>query len=88
MPSGFGQLAAALLSPVPAVGDGVIDAFPKVSTEFAKTQFGAYDKSVLLGGVPVVAAPVFSLLEPRHQHRARSHRADQRRRPGEFTARR
>lgn len=59
---GFGQLAAALVSPgsspVLAVGNAAIDASPEVLTEFAKNQFGTYDKSVLLGGMAVVIAVI------------------------------
>ena len=59
---GFGQLVAALLSPVSspflAVGDTVINYSPEPVTEFAKVQLGTNDKPILLSGMAVVIALV------------------------------
>ena len=59
---GFGQLLAALLSPVSspflAVGDTVINHSPEPLTEFAKVQLDTNDKAILLSGMAVVIALV------------------------------
>lgn len=59
---GFGQLVAALLSPVSspflAVGNTVINYSPEPVTEFAKIYLGTNDKPVLLSGMAVVIALV------------------------------
>ena len=58
----FGQLVAALLSPVSspflAVGNTVINYSPEPVTEFAKVYLGTNDKPILLSGMAVVIALV------------------------------
>jgi DMSO/TMAO reductase YedYZ molybdopterin-dependent catalytic subunit len=72
---GFGQLVAALISPasspVLAVGNAAIGASPEALTEFAKTEFGTYDKSVLLGGMAVVIAVIAASAGLAARHRSK-----------------